>query len=162
MLSRAVSSYLYENKSSGFTRVECYRQDITPEEDNAYYDTVVISLPDDFYGNGIDDLISDEYHILKVVIEDYDSAFQIQSAKEIDMELPIWGGFFAGEDYNFLVFGQENKDENDNQEVIRVVKYSKDWERIGSASLYGANTTIPCRKFKNDTIRKYTLYSYLS
>lgn len=143
--SRPVTSYLYENKNGGFTRVECYSQSIETKEETEeeYYEVFVLYRPDNFYEDGSDDLVADEHHVLKVTIEDYDSAFQIQSAKEIDMELPIWGGFFAGEDYNFLVFGQKNENDNDNQEVIRVVKYSKDWQRIGSASLYGANTTIP-------------------
>ncbi len=103
--STPVTSYLYENKNGGLTRVEYCNQ--------------------------------------KVIVEDYDSTFQIQSAKEIEMELPLWGGFFAGKDFNFLVFGQKNTSENDSQEVIRVVKYSKDWQREGSTSLYGANTNVP-------------------
>ena len=81
----------------------------------------------------------------KVIVEDYDSGFVIQSSRTIAPELPVWGGFFAGEDYNFLIFGQNNEEENDSKEVIRVVKYDKNWNRLGSASLYGANTTIPFR-----------------
>lgn len=78
-----------------------------------------------------------------IVVEDYDSQLRIQASRAIPMELPIWGGFFAGENYNFVIFGQENKEENDSKEVVRVVKYSKDWQRLGSASLRGANTVIP-------------------
>ena len=59
------------------------------------------------------------------------------------MELSIWGGFYAGKDYNFFVFGQSNPNQSNSAEVIRVVKYSKDWQRLGQASLEGANTTIP-------------------
>lgn len=55
----------------------------------------------------------------------------------------MWGGFYSGTDYNFLVFGQKNAEEDDSREVIRVVKYSKDWERLDAASLYGANTIEP-------------------
>lgn len=79
----------------------------------------------------------------KIIIENYGDGFAILSHQEMDMELPIWGGFFSGSDYNFLVFGQENWEQNDEQEVIRVVKYSKNWERLGAASLYGANTVVP-------------------
>lgn len=78
-----------------------------------------------------------------IVVEDYDALFRLQSSRALPMELPVWGGFFAGENYNFVIFGQENKEENDNKEVVRVVKYSKDWQRLGSASLRGANTVIP-------------------
>ena len=79
----------------------------------------------------------------KIVAEKYDSSFQYLSGQRIPVELDIWGGFFAGETCNFFVFGRKNKEEDDNKEVIRVVKYSKDWQRLGQASLCGANTTIP-------------------
>ncbi len=79
----------------------------------------------------------------KTIVEYYNSEFEIQSKKTITFELNIWGGFYAGEDYNFLIYGQENPDENDDVEVIRVVKYDKNWNRISHASLCGANTTIP-------------------
>lgn len=78
-----------------------------------------------------------------LVVETYDSHFQLKETRELEVELPIWGGFFAGEDYNFVVFGQENPSESDSAEVVRVVKYSKSWERLDQASLRGANTTIP-------------------
>ena len=84
-----------------------------------------------------------EYTGGKITVEDYDSSFRFQSGRSIDMELDIWGGFFAGENYNFFVFGQENPNEDNSKEVIRVVKYSKDWKRLGQASLNGANTVIP-------------------
>ena len=95
------------------------------------------------YENESGGLTREEYLNSKVVIENYSKEFELQDTKEIDMELPLWGGFFAGEDYNFLIFGQKNSEENNNKEVIRVVKYSKDWQREGAASLYGANTTVP-------------------
>ena len=75
-----------------------------------------------------------------VVVEAYDQDFQLLTSSTVPMELSLFGGFFAGESYNFLVFGQNNPTESDSQEVIRVVKYSKDWERLGQASLKGANT----------------------
>ena len=81
----------------------------------------------------------------EVVVEHYDSDFNCLSQETFEMELPGWGGFFAGEDYNFLVFGQDNMAEDDTAEVVRVVRYSKDWERIDHASLFGANTTKPFR-----------------
>ena len=88
-----------------------------------------------------------EYIDGQVVVEDYSAKFQFQSSRTIPMELPIWGGFFAGEDYNFFVFGQRNPSESDSAEVIRVVKYSKDWQRLGQASLYGAIcTSAPATK----------------
>ena len=78
-----------------------------------------------------------------IVAEDYSSGFQFQSSRAIPMELSVWGGFFAGKDYNFFVFGQNNDSESTGTEVFRIVKYSKDWQRLGQASLYGANTQRP-------------------
>ena len=96
----------------------------------------------------------------RLVAETYDSNFQLISSVDLDMELDLWGGFYAGEDYNFVIFGQENPSENDNAEVIRVVKYDKDWNRLGQASLRGANTTIP---FDAGSVRcdEYNGYLYV-
>ncbi len=79
----------------------------------------------------------------KVIVENYDSEFQIQFSGQLKMELPKFGGFFSGKDYNFLVFGQDNPEESNETEVLRIVKYTKDWERIESTSICGANTREP-------------------
>ncbi|MDE7253340.1 MAG: InlB B-repeat-containing protein [Acetatifactor sp.] len=84
-----------------------------------------------------------EYTDKKVWAETYQADGSCIDQREIKMELPIFGGFYAGKDNYFLVFGQKNPSENDAAEVIRVVKYGKDWKRQGAASLYGANTTVP-------------------
>lgn len=78
-----------------------------------------------------------------IVIENYDADFQLLTAASVPMELNLFGGFYAGEGFNFLIFGQKNLGESQSQEVIRAVKYSKDWERLGAVSLKGANTYIP-------------------
>ena len=95
-----------------------------------------------------------------VILQYFDDRFQATGSTVIAPELPIFGGFYQGTDGYFLVFGQENPDENDENEVIRVVHYSKDWERLASASLYGANTRCP---FADGTLRmaQYGGYLYL-
>ncbi len=94
------------------------------------------------YANG-EGLTRVEYIDGQVVVEDYDSAFHLQSSRTIAPELPIWGGFYAGETFNFLFFGQKNPGESPNVEVIRVVKYDKSWNRLGQTCVKGANTTVP-------------------
>ncbi len=79
----------------------------------------------------------------KYVVEDYSSSFQLLNSRSISIELPRCGGFFAGQDYNFLIYGQRNPNESDSTEVVRVVKYDKNWNRLGQASVYGANTVDP-------------------
>lgn len=80
-----------------------------------------------------------------IFIEEYDSSLQLLSRHQVAGELSTFASFYAGAEYNYLVFGQENPNEDDSVEVIRVVKYSKNWERLGQASVCGANTTIPFR-----------------
>lgn len=65
------------------------------------------------------------------------------SSTVLKCELPVFGGFFSGEDAYFLVFGQNNTAQTNTCEVMRIVKYNKNWERQGEASVYGANTYVP-------------------
>lgn len=95
------------------------------------------------YENSSGDLTRVEYTNSQVVVENYTSSFAFVDSRIIQPELPVWGGFFAGETYNFLIFGQNNPSESGSTEVIRVVKYDKNWKRLGAASLKGANTVIP-------------------
>lgn len=104
------------------------------------------------YGNTIDShltQLSNGYYerveLVKsdVVIETYDQSFALKTQKILNCELPLFGGFYSGENYNFLVFGQQNAGEKDSVEVIRVVKYDKSWKRIGACAIKGANTSVP-------------------
>lgn len=79
----------------------------------------------------------------QILLEYYNAALVWESVRSLSCELPYFGGFYAGKNAYFLVFGQSNQHEEDSREVIRVVKYDKNWNRIGAASLYGANTYIP-------------------
>ncbi|MDE7245673.1 MAG: hypothetical protein K2O18_17110, partial [Oscillospiraceae bacterium] len=77
-------------------------------------------------------------------VEEYDSSFRFLSGRLLAYDgLPLWGGFYAGTNYNFIITGQENRSESDSVEVIRVLKYSKDWQYLGKASVYGADTFMP-------------------
>ena len=79
----------------------------------------------------------------KVMVENYSASFAYQRSKEIAFELPIFGGFYNGKKYNYLVYGQQNTEEKDDVEVMRIVKYDKNWTRLGAVSYYGCNTYIP-------------------
>lgn len=81
-----------------------------------------------------------------VLLDTYDrETFALVNSRSIPTELDLFGGFFAGEQYNYLVFGQANKEENDQKEVIRAVKYDKDFQRLDSVSVTGGQcvTTVP-------------------
>ncbi len=73
----------------------------------------------------------------KIGIEYYDDNFEIQSKRFLDMELSIWGGFYAGSDAYYLVEGQVNTEESDTAEVIRVIRYDTSWEKTGTANITG-------------------------
>jgi hypothetical protein len=75
-----------------------------------------------------------------ITIDIYDKQYNLIDSKKIDFELPLFGGFYSGKEYNYIVFGQENIEENDNKEVIRIVKYDKDYNRIGNASVKGGES----------------------
>ena len=72
-------------------------------------------------------------------VENYSTDKKIQSRKEIKKELDYFEKFYAGKDYYYLVFGRNNLDEKDDYEVIRVVKYDKNWKRLGAAKITGKN-----------------------
>ena len=77
------------------------------------------------------------YDDTKIGIENYDSDLNIISTRTIETELSIWGGFYKGNDAYYLVEGENNLDEDDNAEVIRVIKYDFDWNRQGAAKITG-------------------------
>ena len=79
----------------------------------------------------------------ELVVEYYDQSFSFLSGKTIPLELPIFGGVRMDSDYNFLVVGQTNFEEDDSREVFRIIRYTKDWKKVDHASIYGANTTVP-------------------
>lgn len=95
------------------------------------------------YDNG-DGLTRVEYTGDQIQVENYTYDFQPQGeGLTLEPELSIWGGFFAGEEYNFFFFGQNNEEEDDGKEVIRAVRYDKEWNRLDDACLRGANTIHP-------------------
>lgn len=79
----------------------------------------------------------------EVTVDNFTADYEYVSSTVITAELPVFGGYYRSADYNFIVFGQNNPEDSDDVEVIRVVKYTHNWERLGALSIYGANTYIP-------------------
>ena len=79
----------------------------------------------------------------KILVEFYDASFTLKSTKSLDLPLSTFGGIYICSDYNFVVCGQNNKEQDNSKEVIRVIRYSKNWDNPVSCGLYGANTTVP-------------------
>ena len=79
----------------------------------------------------------------KLLVEYYSPDFEPLSTKLIDNELPIFGAFYDSGNNYYVLSGQENPKQNDSLEVFRITKYDKNWNKIKSCGLYGANTTVP-------------------
>ena len=78
-----------------------------------------------------------------ILVEYYDSSYNVVKRKMIKTELPVFGAFYASANNYFLITGQNNPKADNSVEVYRVTKFDKSWNKLGSDSLYGANTTIP-------------------
>ena len=81
----------------------------------------------------------------KILVEYYDKSYNFKSSKLVAGELELFGGFYATDSNYYILSGQSNPNESDKVEVFRITKYDKNWKKIKSCGLYGANTTIPFR-----------------
>lgn len=73
----------------------------------------------------------------------YDSSNKLTEQKTLPLKLPIFGAFYAGEQYYYVVTGQINPTEDDTKEVLNVTAYTKDWKEAASTAISGINTTVP-------------------
>ena len=79
----------------------------------------------------------------KILIEYYDSGYNLKKTITLDLPLPEFGGFYETNDNYYILTGQNNTEQDDSKEVYRIGKYSKTWQSLGSCGLFGANTTYP-------------------
>lgn len=84
------------------------------------------------------DVIKDKYYV-----EYYDATLKLNKSLTVDKELQIFGGFFADNDYYYILSGQKNPNEKADIEAFRVTKYDKSFKKLGSVGLYDCNTVIP-------------------
>ena len=82
----------------------------------------------------------------KVYIETYSADYKLLSTKKIKYELPKFGGYFKGKDARYIVFGQNNHKSDNTKEVVRVVKYDDDWNKLGQCSITSKNVYEPFAK----------------
>ena len=81
-------------------------------------------------------------HKNKVIVNRYDKNGNMISMKELKFQGQKFGGFYRGEDYNYLIFGNDNNEKID-KEVVRIVKYDREFNELGKLSVYGAYTREP-------------------
>ncbi len=81
------------------------------------------------------------YHQGKIYIKNFSDHYCLESSKELDLELPLWGGLFFGDNYNYVICGNEYDGQAEGGgEVYRIIQYSKEFERIASLSLNSEET----------------------
>ena len=79
-----------------------------------------------------------------LVVEKYTNDFQFIEAFTLETDLKrLWGGFFNGKTYNFIITGSANENDSDSKAVIFIDKYSKDWEKLDTVTIKGSNTHMP-------------------
>ncbi len=93
------------------------------------------------------DFLRTEYNFQtgKITEERYSSDFSLISSVSVEPELPVYGGIYKDANENYVVTGNLNSAEDPDAEVIRITKYSKNWEFLSRASVYGENTETPFR-----------------
>ena len=79
----------------------------------------------------------------QVRTEFYTASDQLDAVRIIEMPLPLFGGFFAGSDADYYVFGNSNNDYLADQTVVMIRKYSKQGDLLDELSLTGENTVRP-------------------
>lgn len=70
----------------------------------------------------------------KIYIVNYDNNWNVIGNRELDFELPIFGAFYYGEKYNYVVCGQK-AGSKETKEAYRVIKYDKDFNRLDALSI---------------------------
>lgn len=78
-----------------------------------------------------------------VLIEYYDTNYNLLSNKLVKMDADIFGGFYESSSNYFLITGNTNYNEDGNVMVYCVTKYDKNWSKVDSVGIYNVNTTVP-------------------
>lgn len=83
-----------------------------------------------------------------VLVEDIDmTTGKLIKSRKLDLSqsvfLPLFGAFYVGENYIFVVTGQKNLSESDDQNVIAVTRITKDFKSYKTKMLKGRNTYVP-------------------
>ncbi len=84
-----------------------------------------------------------------ITVSRYDAkTLTVQSSFTVPFELTRFGGFYAGEKYNYIAFGDslqaDTYKEHGGQEVIRVVKYDKNFKRLDALSVGAKESGVFC------------------
>lgn len=79
----------------------------------------------------------------EISVETYDSDFNYVSSSKLKSDYPVFGGFFAGDEYNYIVAGQENSKESDALTVINISVYDKNFKKVKDIPVKECRTSVP-------------------
>ena len=82
-------------------------------------------------------------HVGTVYINTANRNGKVFMRKELEYELEKFGAFYSGEQFNYIAYGESNYGCDDEKEVIRIVKYDKEFNRLGSVSVSNVYTKEP-------------------
>lgn len=141
ILCITIKSYALENYLHEVTEAEYVYNNVS---DN-HYGTWATPIRTYLYENADGTFTRFQVNYLKKImfVETYTKEFVRTSVVEKAFDLPLFGGFYVGSTYNFLVTGQTNPDEDATIPVIRIEKLTKDWKVVGTLDLKDCNTTVP-------------------
>nr|QGT51084.1 hypothetical protein Firmicute1046_1600 [uncultured Firmicutes bacterium] len=95
------------------------------------------------YDNGNNTFNVVDYNNKEITVSTYNNDYSLLETKSIPFELDKFGGFYSGKKYNYIAFGQNNDEESNSKEVIRIIKYDKNFNRIAQVSVTDCYTTEP-------------------
>ncbi|OON98057.1 MAG: hypothetical protein ATN36_01670 [Epulopiscium sp. Nele67-Bin005] len=82
------------------------------------------------------DVMGDGTDNLSILIQGFDEDLERVLEKEIHSDLSIYGGFFEGDDgFYYIVYGEQNLEQNNHKEVVRVVQYDEKFNEISHLSI---------------------------
>jgi len=81
------------------------------------------------------------YHDGSLYVENFDAQWNCVNTQKLELELPLWGGAFLGEKYNYVICGNyADSSLTNGGEVYRVIQYDKGFERIASLPVFSSET----------------------
>lgn len=85
---------------------------------------------------------SENYYITEsqLMVVSYDKNYNKIGEKNLTTHLSNYQTAYFNEDYNYLFFNQSNSSESNSVEVMRIVKYDKNWNQISYLPVKGINT----------------------
>ena len=138
-----------------FASLQFSQSSVNAEEDNSYMEYLESNQNSQDYATygktvrsyiyEVDDkiMLVDANSDGRINVNYFDKKYKHLEFKTITSELPIFGAMYASDGYYYVMTGQNNEEESDGAEVIRITKFDKNWNKVGSCNLFGSNTREP-------------------